>query len=69
MLRQSKTYNDSINTNLTKLLLFNRNKDYKNGWTGQSNINEDLPSGTYFIVVGYENNEESPIKTFIDLRR
>jgi|GEM_PF-1444152 len=46
-----------------------RSKDYKNDWSGQSNINEDLPSGTYFIVAGYLDSEEAPIKTFIDLRR
>ncbi|MBT8233727.1 MAG: gliding motility-associated C-terminal domain-containing protein, partial [Bacteroidia bacterium] len=43
--------------------------DYKNDWEGFSSVNEMLPSGTYFIVTGYNNSDGDKIRSYIDIRR
>ncbi|RDI04414.1 choice-of-anchor J domain-containing protein [Flavobacterium sp. AG291] len=63
--------NDGINDNLdlrgmdvTKLTIFNRygakvyeQQNYTNQWSGQSNSNSELPTGTYFYVLELKNSE------------
>ena len=67
---------DEDNCSSITISVFNRwgqrvysSDDYKNDWTGQSNIDEALPSGTYFIVAGYLENDGPKVKTYIDIRR
>jgi len=46
-------------------------KDYNNGWKGQSFNGENLPNGTYFLIVEYpfvDSKEKRMFQTFIDIR-
>ncbi len=44
------------------------NEDYNNEWDGKSRSGADLPDGTYFMVVGYQDRT-ALINSFIDVRR
>ncbi|WP_425076564.1 gliding motility-associated C-terminal domain-containing protein [Psychroserpens sp. S379A] len=56
---------DLSSYNVSKLEIFNRNgvlvyskKNYKNEWHGQTNDGDELPVGTYFYTMEYENGKE-----------
>jgi len=45
--------------------------DYQNDWTGESFLGEQLPDGTYFLVIelpDVQDRDKSRIQSFIDIR-
>jgi len=57
------------------ILIFNRwgnevfkQNDYLNDWNGVNNAGEDLPEGTYFVILKI-NSQNIEMKGYIDIRR
>ncbi|MEO8589020.1 MAG: choice-of-anchor L domain-containing protein [Flavobacteriales bacterium] len=42
--------------------------NYTNDWRGENSQNEELPNGTYFVILNV-NNGERVIQSYVDLRR
>ena len=42
---------------------------YQNDWNGLSRSGDQLPDGTYYLVVGYNDSQTKVINSFIDVRR
>ena len=42
---------------------------YQNDWSGLSRSGNELPDGTYYLVVGYDDERTKVINSFIDVRR
>ncbi len=45
------------------------NGEYNNEWGGTSMSGEELPDGTYYMVVGYNDDNAKLIHSFLDIRR
>ena len=57
---------DLINLNVKKLIIYNRNgmevfskEQYTNEWIGQTNSGIELPDGTYYYVIDFNNQSET----------
>jgi gliding motility-associated-like protein len=57
---------DLINLNVKKLIIYNRNgmevfskEQYTNEWIGQTNSGSELPDGTYYYVIDFNNQSET----------
>ena len=57
---------DLINLDVQNLSIFNRygikvysKAQYKNEWHGQTDSNSDLPDGTYYYVIEFNNHSET----------
>ena len=57
---------DLINLNVKKLIIFNRygmevfsKEQYTNEWIGQTNSGSELPDGTYYYVIDFNNQSET----------
>ncbi|WP_431133316.1 gliding motility-associated C-terminal domain-containing protein [Psychroserpens mesophilus] len=63
---------DLSSYNVSKLEIFNRNgtlvyskKNYTNEWYGQSNDGDELPVGTYFYTMEYDNGKQRTAWVYI----
>ena len=57
---------DLLNFNVKKLFIYNRNgmevfskEQYTNEWIGQTNSGSELPDGTYYYVIDFNNQSET----------
>jgi gliding motility-associated-like protein len=63
---------DLSSYDVSKLEIFNRNgtrvyqkRNYTNEWFGQSDDGEDLPVGTYFYTMEYQNGKQRAAWVYI----